>query len=115
MEQWSILSNTLNYVQYDRHPKNYHSLAISVVNKCGKNLCAKKERDIIELDFGPTSEKLREEYLDVYKGLESERLNTTRFDENSDLSATYLGRQTDTKIKRLKQKSPSPYQNKGIP
>ena len=26
MEQWSILSNTLNYIQYDRHPKNYHSL-----------------------------------------------------------------------------------------
>ena len=28
MEQWSILSNTLNYIQYDRHPKNYHSLGI---------------------------------------------------------------------------------------
>ena len=23
MEQWSILSNTLNYIQYDRHSKNY--------------------------------------------------------------------------------------------
>ena len=22
MEQWSILSNTLNYIQYDRHPKS---------------------------------------------------------------------------------------------
>ena len=29
MEQWSILSNTLNYIQYDRHPENYHSLGIS--------------------------------------------------------------------------------------
>ena len=37
MEQWSILSNTLNYIQYDRHPKNCHSLGISEVNKCGKN------------------------------------------------------------------------------
>ena len=35
MEQWSILSNTLNYIQYDRHPKNYHSLGISAVNKYG--------------------------------------------------------------------------------
>ena len=33
MEQWSILSNTLNYIQYDRYPKNYHSLGITVVNK----------------------------------------------------------------------------------
>ena len=35
MEQWSILSNALNYIQYDKHPKNYHSLGISMVNKCG--------------------------------------------------------------------------------
>ena len=32
MEQWSILRNTFNYIQYNRHPKNYHSLNISVVN-----------------------------------------------------------------------------------
>ena len=31
MEQWSILSNMLNYIQYDRHPKNYHNLGISAV------------------------------------------------------------------------------------
>ena len=37
MEQWSILSNMLNYIQYDRHPKTYHSLCITVVNKC-KNI-----------------------------------------------------------------------------
>ena len=28
MEQWSILSNMLNYIQYDRHPKNYHNLGL---------------------------------------------------------------------------------------
>ena len=36
MEQWSILSNLLNYFQYDKHPKNYHSLNVSEVNKCRK-------------------------------------------------------------------------------
>ena len=66
MEQWSILSNTLNYIQYDRHPKNYHSLGISTVNKCKNSLDTKEERDIIELDFGPTPNKLKEEYLDIY-------------------------------------------------
>ena len=54
MEQWSILSNTLNYIQYDRHPKNYHNLGISAVNKCKNNLDLREERDIIQLDFGPT-------------------------------------------------------------
>ena len=36
--------------------------------------------------------KLKEEYLDVYKGIQSEILSTKRFDENSDLSTTYLGK-----------------------
>ena len=47
MEQWSLLSNTLNYIQYDRHPKNYHRLGISAVIKYGKNQGLKEERDTI--------------------------------------------------------------------
>ena len=46
MEQWSILSNTLNYIQYNRHPKNYHSLGISAVNKSKNNLDIKEEREL---------------------------------------------------------------------
>ena len=71
MEQWSILSNTLNYIQYDRHPKNYHSLGISAVNKCRRNTCTKEEeRGMLELDFGQTPDILREEYIDVYEGIQ---------------------------------------------
>ena len=76
MEQWVILSNTLNYIQYDKHPRNYHSFGITTVNKCRNNLDMKEERDIIELDFGPTQNILKEEYLDAYKGIQSETLNT---------------------------------------
>ena len=73
MEQWSILSNKLNYIQYYRYPRNYHSLGIITVNKCGKNLCTKeKERDILKLDFGQMPDILKEEYLDVYEGIQSE-------------------------------------------
>ena len=43
IEQWSILSNTLNYIQYDIHPKHYHSQGVSAVNKCRKTPCAKEE------------------------------------------------------------------------
>ena len=60
IEEWSIISNMLNYIQYDRHPEN-----------------------------------------------------SNRFGENSDLSNTYLGNQTDLKMMKLKQKSIFPYQNKG--
>ena len=79
MDQWSILSNMLNYIQYDRHPKNYHNLGISKVNKCKSNLDI-KERDMIELDFVLTLNILKEEYLDVYEGIQSEILNTISFD-----------------------------------
>ena len=30
MEQWSILSNVVNYIQYHRHPKNFYNLDIKL-------------------------------------------------------------------------------------
>ena len=85
-----------------RYPKNDHSLGISVVNKCKNNLDMKEERDIIELDFGPTPIILKEKYLDIYEGIQAEILNTTRFDENSDLSTTYLGNSDRSKNDKFK-------------
>ena len=114
MEQWSILSNTLNYIQYDRHQKNYHSLGISVVNNCGQNPCTKEvKRDILELDFGQTPDILRKEYLDVYEGIQSEILNTTRFDENSDLSTTYVGKADRSKNNKIKAEESFPISEQG--
>ena len=37
-------------------------------------------------------DRSKEEYLDRYEGVKSEIVDTTRFDENSDLSTTYLGK-----------------------
>ena len=52
MEQWSIQSNILNYIQYDKCPKNYHNLSISAVNRYKNSPDIREERDIMELDFG---------------------------------------------------------------
>ena len=82
----------LNYIQYDKHPKNFHILGISTVNISKNHSDVKVEVDIIEVDFGPTPNVLKEEYLDIYNGIQSEIVSTTRFDENSDLSTTYLGK-----------------------
>ena len=38
------------------------------------------------------SDRLIEEYLDRYKGVKSEILVTTRFNESSDFNMTYLGK-----------------------
>ena len=91
MEQWSILSNVINYVQCDKHCKNLHTMSIRPVNKTKNNTKGKKEeyeRPISEIDFWNTSDRLKEEYLDRYEGVNSEILCTTRFNENSDLSMT---------------------------
>ena len=45
----------------------------------------------VHVDFGNNPEKLKSEYLDVYEGVYAEIVSTNRFDENSDLSTTYLG------------------------
>ena len=45
---------------------------------------------------------MHEEYLDVYEGIQSEIVNSTRFDENSDLSTTYLGKSDKTRNDKLR-------------
>ena len=113
MEQWPILSNTLHYIQYNKHPRNYHSLGISTINECRNNLDMKEERDIIELDFDPTPNILKEEYLDICKGIQSEILNTVRFDKNSDLCTTYLGKSDRSKNDKIKAEESFPISEKG--
>ena len=97
MEQWSILSNVVNYVQYNRHPKIFYNLDIRAVDqKRHKKLYNKEgETQILELDFGDTPETLEGEHLDMYKGIQSEVIITTRFYENSDLSTTFRKNRCD--------------------
>ena len=91
MEQWSILSNILNYIQHSKFHSMRHTLDIKTVNKC-KCRSNTEDREFKELDFGTTSQKLQEEYMDVYEGIQSEIVNSNRFDKNSNISTTYLGR-----------------------
>ena len=62
MEKWSISSNIVNYVQYNRHPKDFYNLDIRAVDqKRHKEIYNKEEeeRQILELDFGNTPDKLK--------------------------------------------------------
>ena len=113
MEQWSILSNMLNYIQYDRHLKNFHNLDISAVNIYKNHSQIREEKGRIEIDFDSTLDILKEEYLDVYEGIQSEIVYTTRFDENSDLSTTYLGKSNRSKNDKLKAEESFPISEQG--
>ena len=66
------------------------------------------ERDTLELDFSQTPDILREEYLDVYECIQSEILNTMVFDENTDLSTTYLGKTDRYKNNKIKAEESFP-------
>ena len=66
MEQWSILSNVLNYIQHDEHHMINHNLSIRAVNKHGNGSETKEEREFAELDFSIMPKILCEEYLDIY-------------------------------------------------
>ena len=52
-----------------------------------------------EVDFGTNSQNLQAEYLDVYEGIQSDIVSSSRFDENSDISMTYLGKKDKRKSK----------------
>ena len=90
MEQWSILSNLLKYVQHSRFNTMSHSLNIKPVNRY--KVKPNEEKEFREVDFGTNSQNLQDEYLDVYEGIQSDIVSSSRFDENSDISMTYLGK-----------------------
>ena len=108
MEQWSIVSNVLNYIHHDRYHTISHTLNIKAVKKHSIKSIGKEEKEPVELDFESMPLKLCEEYLDVYEGIQSEIVNTTRFNENSDLSTTYLGRSDRKRNDKLKAEESFP-------
>ena len=44
MEQWSILSNVINYMQYSKNAKNIHAMLIRPINKNKSNLGRRRRR-----------------------------------------------------------------------
>ena len=99
MKNWSILSDNVRYVQHDEKtpPKlNFSTLDYQLHTEL---YCKLKEEEskTLDIDFGVNSETLKTNYLDLYEDIHAEMIYTNRFDENSDLSTTYLGQ---TKMKR---------------
>ena len=68
---------------------------------------------MVELDFEHTPHKSKEEYLDVYQSMQSEILSTTRFDENSNLNTTYLGKTDRSKNNNIKAEESFPISEQG--
>ena len=67
-----------------------HSLNVKPVNRY--KVKPNGEKEFREVDFGTNLQNLQAKYLDVYEGIQSDIVSSSRFDENSDISTTYLGR-----------------------
>ena len=94
MKEWSILSDHVKYVTSDGM-EIFHNLNIVQMNyrqeiDLYKEL-QKEELVSADLNFGRSPEKLKAEYLDVYEGIYAKLISTDRFDEDTNLSTTYLG------------------------
>ena len=68
-----------------------------VKNKKGRNI----NESLLDVNLVDSSDISREEYLYRYEGVKSKIVDTTRCDENSDLSTTYLGKVNMTHYKDL--------------
>ena len=111
-EQWSTLSNVLNYVQHNRFHTMNHTLDIKAVNKC-KYKSNTDDREFKDLDFGTMPQRLQEAYMDIYEGIHSEIVSSYRFDKNSDLSTIYLGKVNKENQHKLKAEESFPISEHG--
>ena len=68
MEQWSILNNVMNNVQYNRSPNDYYKLDIRALEPKNNNRIydslEEDDRQVIDLDFTETPVKLKGGHLD---------------------------------------------------
>ena len=65
------------------------------------------------LNFGKSPEKVKADYLDVYKGVYMEVISTDKFNGDTDLSTTYLGQVDMTRNTGVKGEESFPMTARG--
>ena len=100
------MSDNVRYIQHDERSKTPHSLDINTLDYCQYkilyNSLKGEESHTLDIDFGSNPETMKSNYLDMYEGVHTDVVYTNRFDENSDLSTTYLGQTKMTRETKIK-------------
>ena len=116
MKSWSIFSNNVGYVQHDQMTSQ--NLNIDTLDyRDHKDLYLKlkeEERETYDIDFGLYPDVTKSRYLDVYEGVYAEMVYANKFNENSDLSTTYLGQTEMTRDTKIKAKERFPITGQGF-
>ena len=117
MEKWSILSDNIVYVRsedsdimngIDIKPIDYRE------HKRMHRKMGKEGGEWLDIDFGESSEIMQSRYMDVYDDIYAEVVMTSRFDENVELSMTYLGRIDMKREEVMKAKESFPISKQGF-
>ena len=99
MDQWLILSDNIVYVR-SKDSDIMNGISIKSIDyrehKRMYKKMGKEGGERIDIDFGESPEVMKSRCMDIYDNIYAEVVTTSRFDENVDLSTTYLGR-TDMK------------------
>ena len=74
----------------------------------------KEEGQMMNIYFGESPEVLKAKYMDVYEDVYAEVVTTNRFDENVDLSTTYLGRVDMKRKDIMKAEESFPFSEQGF-
>ena len=116
MKDCSIFSDNVRYVQHDQMTtQNLNFDTLDYRNHKGLYLQLKnKKSETLDIGFGlyPDVTKLR--YLDIYEGVYVEMVYANKFNENLDLSTTYLGQTTMTRSTKIKAKERFPITDQGF-
>ena len=106
MKNWSIFSDNIRYVQHDQiTAQNLNFDTLDYRNHKDLYLQLKEEPLLsLDVDFGLYPDITKVRYLDVYEDIYAEMVYSSKFDENSDLSTTYLGLTNMTRSTRIKAK-----------
>ena len=117
MEQWSILSDNIVYVRSEDNdimnginikPLDYREHK-RMYRKMGK-----EGGEWLDFDFRESQEIMKSRYMDVYDDIYAEVVTTSRFDENVDLSMTYLGRIDMNREQVMKAEESFPISEQGF-
>ena len=117
MEQWSILSDNIIYVKSEDNDIMNGIDIKSIDYRDHKRMYRKMGKEggeWLNIDSGESPEIMRNRYMDVYDEIHAEVVTTNRFDENVDLSTTYLGRINMKREEVMKAEESFPISEQGF-
>ena len=104
IKSWFIFSDNVRYVQHNQMTSQ--NLNIDTLDyRDHKELYLKlkeEERETLDIDFGLYPDITKSRYLDVYEGVYAEMVYANKYNENSDLSMTYLGQIGMKRVTKIK-------------